>query len=182
MSIVAAFLMASATAPTIATSSHAESAGTSQSVHEIVVDAPRSAVWEAVSTSAGWTGWAATKAWSLPGEPDVIETSYDPQAAPGAPGNIRSRIVLKVPERLLAFRTIKAPEGFADFEALGAVAWVIELEPSGDGATRVRLTGSGFPRTAAGKRIQDFFLAHNPVALQSLGDRFASPRTANAAK
>ena len=182
MSVIAAFLLVSATAPTIATSSHAESAAASQSVHELVVQAPRSAVWQAVSTSAGWTGWAATKAWSLPGEADVIETSYDPKAARGAPANIKSRIVLKVPERLLAFRTIKAPEGFADFEALTAVTWVIELEPAADGATRVRLTGSGFPRTAAGRRIQDFFLAHNPVALKSLSDRFTATGTANAAK
>jgi uncharacterized protein YndB with AHSA1/START domain len=179
MTVIAFLLLAAgASSPVIETASHIESATASQSVHELVVQAPRAAVWDAVSTSAGWTGWAATKAWSLPGEPDVIETSYDPKAEPGAPGNIRSRIVLKVPERLLAFRTIKAPEGFADFDALAAVTWVIELEPAPAGATRIRLTGTGFPRTAAGKRIQDFFLSHNPVALKSLSDRFASPGTA----
>lgn len=179
MSVIAALLLAAgASAPAIATSS----ATADQSVHELVVGAPRPAVWQAVSTSAGWAGWAATKAWSLPGEPDAIETSYDPKAAPGAPANIKSRIILKLPDRLLAFRTIKAPEGFADFDALAAVTWIIELEPAADGATRVRLTGSGFPRTAAGKRIQDFFLSHNPVALKALSDRFTPAGTANAAR
>ena len=185
MTALAALLLAigtSAPAATISTSTHAESAASSQSVHELTVAAPQSAVWQAVSTSDGWTGWAAARAWSLADQPDVIETSYDAKAAPGAPANIRSRIILKVPERELAFRTIKAPDGFPDFEALAAVTWLIELEPAPGGGTRVRLTGSGFPQTPAGKRIQDFFLSHNPVALKALSDRFNPKVAANKAQ
>lgn len=183
MTALAAIALAAGSAPPlIETTSHVESASSAQSVHELVVQAQPSAVWQAVSTSQGWSTWAAANAWTLPGEPDVIESSYDPKARPGAPGNIRSRIIVSVPERLLAFRTIKAPQGFADADALTAVTWVIELEPVPDRATRVRLIGSGFPLTSAGKRIQDFFLSHNPIALRSLNNRLTAPGNSDRAK
>lgn len=168
------FAAAASSPPEVVTSaSHVESPSSAQSVHEVTIPAAQADVWKAVSTSDGWRGWAATQAWTVPGEPQVIETSYDPKGAPGAAANIKSEVVLMVPNRLLAFRTVKAPEGFADFDALTAVTWVIELEPAA-GGTRVRLTGSGFPRTLAGQRIQDFFWSHNPVALRALRDRFLS--------
>lgn len=174
-------IAAPAPANAVSTASHVESSTSSQSVHEVLVPASQAAVWAAISTSAGWRGWAATQAWTLDGDPQVIETSYDPKGAPGAAANIKSEIVLKVPERILAFRTVKAPEGFADFEALAAVTWVIELEPA-TGGTRVRLTGVGYPRTPAGQRIQAFFSSHNPVALGALRDRFASAGSDNSAQ
>lgn len=179
MSASLALLLAAApvsSAGPVTSTSHAESPASSQSVHELIVPAPRSSVWQAVSTAEGWRGWAARNAWLAPGEPDVFETSYDPNAAPGAAGNIKSRIILKIPERIFAYRTVKAPAGFADFDALAAVTWLIELEPVTSG-TRVRLTGSGFPRTPAGERILQFFLKHNPVALRGLHDRFVRPAT-----
>jgi hypothetical protein len=142
-------------------------------VHEVTVPSAPSTVWAAISSAEGWRGWAARSAWSSASEPLVIESSYDPKATPGDPMNIKSRVLLKVPERVLAFTTVKAPAGFADAEALSGITWLIELEPVERG-TRVRLTGSGYPRTPAGERILAFFLSHNPVALKSLHDRFAS--------
>ena len=153
-----------------AASSHAESTTATQSVHEVVVPAPPSAVWRAISTAEGWSNWAASKAW-ISGS--VIETSYDPAGSPGASANNKSEIVLSVPERIFAFRTIKAPAGFADFDALAKVTWLFELRPDGAG-TRVRLTGSGFPRTPAGRRVLAFFMRGNAIALKALRDSFAT--------
>jgi uncharacterized protein YndB with AHSA1/START domain len=173
--LLALLLATAAPAPTVGTSSHIETATSSQSVHEVIVPAQRADVWSAVSTAEGWRGWAATQAWVPAAEAQVIETSYDPKSRPGDPGNIKSLVVLKVPSRLLAFRTVKAPAGFKDVDVLSAITWVIELEPAA-GGTRVRLTGSGYPRTAAGERILGFFMSHNPIALRALRDRFATAR------
>ena len=155
----------------VSAASRIESPATSQSVHEVVVPAPPEQVWRAVSTTEGWRGWAAVQAWSTAGQPLLIETSYDRTAAPGHPANIKSLFVLAVPERLVAFRTVKAPAGFADFDALAAVTWLIELAPV-EGGTRVRLTGSGYPRTPAGERILGFFMKGNAAALGALRDSF----------
>ena len=169
--ILLAAAAALAPEPVVDTVRRVESPTSTQTAQQIVVPASQSDVWKAVSTSEGWRGWAAAQAWQSDDAAQVIETSYDPKGSPGAASNIKSQILLRVPERLVAFRTIKAPEGFADFDALAAVTWVIELEPTG-GGTIVRITGSGFPRTAAGERIQNFFLDHNPIALRALRDRF----------
>ena len=176
MSVFVAMLVAAAdpaAAGAVHTSSHAESATSNQSVHEVIVAAPPASVWAAVSTAEGWRGWAATRAWASAGEPQVIETTYDPRGAPWAAANIKSQVVLRMPDRPFAFRTIKAPAGFTDADVLTAITWLIELEPTADG-TRVRLTGSGYPRSPAGDRILAFFMSHNPVALRALHDRYSS--------
>ena len=71
-------------------------------------------------------------AWSP--APDLIETSYAPAARPGDPSTIRQQILLRLPERLLVFRTVKAPAGFPDFDTYAKVVSAFELEPAGRGA------------------------------------------------
>jgi uncharacterized protein YndB with AHSA1/START domain len=143
-------------------------------MHEIVVPASPRQVWDAIATAQGWSGWAVPIAWSPPGDPDIIETSYDPAAKPGGPANIQQRILARVPGRLLAFRTVKAPSGFKDFAAFSRVTSLFELEPVEEGRTRVRLTGTGYPDDETGRRLLGFFEAGNGKSLQWLSERFVS--------
>lgn len=140
-------------------------------VHEVVVDAPAAEVWEAVSTAHGWTGWATPVAW---GEGDLIETSYTPTAARGDPSTIRQLVTARIPGRLFAFRTVKAPAKFPHFEAFRLVSNVIELEPAGERATRVRLTAVGYPDNKAGRQLLAFFREGNRISLERLRRRFAT--------
>ena len=172
LAAAASGLAGAATAGEVSMSRSIESAQTQATVHEVVVPAGRAAVWQAISTAQGWRTWAAPAAWNDARDPAILETSYDPAASPGNGRTITQRIVLAVPERLFAFRTIKPADDFRDFEALAPVSWVFELEPDGPDRTRVRLTGSGYPRTAAGDRIRTFFEQGNSVALQFLRQRF----------
>ena len=142
-------------------------------VHEIRIDATVDAVWAAISTPAGWREWAVPVAWHPEGEPDIIETSYSPQARPGGPETIRQRILLAVPGRLIAFRTVKAPEGFPDFDSFSRTTGLFELAEEG-GRTRVRLTGAGYPDSEAGRRLLGFFREGNRVSLERLRQRFVS--------
>jgi hypothetical protein len=82
------------------------------------------------------------------GDPDAMETSYSPAAAPGDPRNIRQRFLLRLPDRLIVFRTVRTPPGFPHAAEFQRVISVVELEPVG-GGTRVRLSGTGYP---AGRR------------------------------
>ena len=140
---------------------------------EVEVPAPVAEVWNAVSTPEGWQSWAVPLARGVAGEPDMIETSYDAAAPVGGPGTIRQLFVARVPNRILAFRTVKAPQGFPDFDTYRKVVSVFELEPRGDGATFVRLWAHPYPDDEAGRRLRAFFERGNRSTLDMLRRRFA---------
>lgn len=146
--------------------------GTHTLVHELTVPAARAEVWRAISTADGWKSWAAPAAWAPAA--DIIETSYTPTATPGDKSTIRQQLVVRIPERIIVFRTIKAPQAFPHFDTYQKVTSVLELEPAGAGKTKVRLTGVGYADTEAGKRLLAFFRQGNSTSLGWLRDRFVS--------
>src|SRR5688572_20168130 len=98
MILIAAALAAAApagSADPVSAKAVQEADGSRTLVHEVVVDAPREAVWAAISTAEGWKTWAVPVAW--PAEGGGIETSYTPAAAPGDPSTIRQEVLLRVP-------------------------------------------------------------------------------------
>jgi uncharacterized protein YndB with AHSA1/START domain len=115
----------------VAVQKRVEADGTHTLVHEVVVDAPAREVWAAISTADGWKSWAVPVARVPAGRPDILETSYDPAAKPGDAGAIHQQFLAKVPERLLVFRTVKAPDRFPHWESYKLVTSVFELEPAG---------------------------------------------------
>lgn len=155
----------------VAVSTITEGDGSSTLVHEAVVEALAADVWQAVSTAEGWRTWAVPVAW-LDG--DLLETSYAPGASPGDSTTIQQRIAALVPGRLLVFRTVKAPDGFPNFDTFRGVTHIIELEPAGEGRTRVRLTSAGYPDSEAGRQLLGFFREGNRVTLEQMRRRFAS--------
>jgi len=150
-----------------------EADGSRTLVHDAVVPAPIAQVWAAISTPEGWRTWAVPFAHYVPGEADVMETSYQLRARPGDPSNLRQRIVARLPERLLVFRTVRAPPGFPHANAFYGVTNFIELAPDGAG-TRVRLTGADYPPGVAGDELLRFFRTGNKATLQALRRRFTS--------
>ena len=146
--------------------------GSHSLTHETIIDAPAAEVWAAISTAEGWKSWAVPVAWAP--EPNLIETSYDPAARPGDKSTIRQRLVAQVPGRTLVFSSVKAPEGFPNFETFAKVTSIFELEPVDARRTRVRLTGSGYADTDAGRQLLGFFEQGNTASLEQLRTRFAS--------
>ncbi len=161
---------AHALAQAVTVAIHTEADRSRTSVHEVVIVAPAVKVWDAVSTAQGWRQWAAPVAW-LNG--DVLETSYSSAAVPGDATTIRQLLILRVPGRILAFRTTKAPARFPHFETYKQVTSVIELEPQSAGRTSVRLTQTGYPDTEAGRQLLGFFREGNRLTLERLRRRFA---------
>lgn len=140
--------------------------------HETVVGAPLAEVWSAISSAEGWKSWAVPVAWTA--GPDLIETSYDPAARPGDKSTIRQRLIAQIPGRMLLFSTVKAPDGFPNFATFAKVTSVFELEPIDARRTRVRLTGSGYADTEAGRQLLGFFEQGNKLSLEQLRTRFAT--------
>lgn len=143
--------------------------GTHVMTHEVIVDAPAAEVWSAISTAEGWKRWAVPVAWTP--SPDVIETSYSPDAKPGDPSTIRQQILFLAPGGKLLFRTVKAPAGFPDFDTYAKVSSLFEAEPLGASRTRVRLTGSGYADTEAGRKLLGFFEQGNRISLEQLATK-----------
>ncbi|HXG80472.1 MAG TPA: SRPBCC domain-containing protein, partial [Sphingomicrobium sp.] len=144
--------------------------GSQALVHETTLDASPSDAWNAIATADGWKSWAVPTAW-LDG--NMLETSYATNAAPGDETTIRQQIILKVPERLIVFRTTKAPKGFPHFESFQRTTHWIELEPAGNKRTRVRLVSAGYADDEAGKQLAAFFTEGNRISLERLRRRFA---------
>ena len=170
--MIAALLLALAAAPPVSAATKERAPdGSHLLMHEAVVDAAPAEVWTAISTAEGWKSWAVPVAWAP--APDTIETSYTPTAKPGDPSTIRQQVLLRVPRRLMVFRTVKAPAGFPDFDTYSKVVSAFELEPAGDGRTRGRLTGTGYDDSEAGRRLLGFFEKGNQASLDALKARFA---------
>jgi uncharacterized protein YndB with AHSA1/START domain len=165
---------AAAAAQSVTMDERREADGTTTLTHEIVIDAPAAEIWTAISTASGWRTWAVPVAWDSPVEPGTIETSYTPSARPGDPSTIRQRILARIPGRLLVFSTVKAPDGFPNFETFARTIGFMELEPLGERRTRVRVTGTGYPDTEAGRQILGFFRDGNRISLERLRQRFLS--------
>ena len=142
-------------------------------VHEVLVDASVADVWTEISTPQGWMNWAVPSAWISPTDPDILETSYDRTDVPGSPGTIQQRFVARIPGRLLAFRTIKAPTGFPHWETYRGVTSLFEIEPVGR-QTRVQLTSTGYSDNDAGRALIAFFERGNAQTLESLQRRFVT--------
>jgi uncharacterized protein YndB with AHSA1/START domain len=178
--LIAIHAPAALAASDVSVSKHKLEDGRHALSHEVVVDAPVERVWAAIATADGWESWAVPVAWDH--APDVIESSYDKAAKPGDPTTIRQQILFRAPRRLMLFRTVKAPDGFPDFDTYSKVTSLFELEPLGDTRTRVRLTGSGYADSDAGRKLVGFFEAGNKVSLERLRDSFPAVPQAPLAK
>ncbi|HZG46181.1 MAG TPA: SRPBCC domain-containing protein, partial [Allosphingosinicella sp.] len=91
----------------------------------------------------------------------------------GDPRHIRQRFLRRVPNRLIAWRTIQTPPGFPHAAEYQRVTTRVELEPAGSG-TRVRLSGIGYPAGAAGDALLGFFREGNRSTLEQLRARFVT--------
>jgi uncharacterized protein YndB with AHSA1/START domain len=162
-----------AAAQDVAVTERREADGTLTLSHEVVVPAPQAEVWRAISTPAGWMTWAVPVSWTVENEEDSIEGAYRAAARPGDADLIRQQFLARLPERLLVFRTTRAPAGFPHFETYARVVTIFELEPAGEGRTRVRLTGTHYADSQAGRQLLGFFRDGNRISLERLRDRFA---------
>lgn len=150
-----------------------ESDGRQALSQSIEVAAPMAAVWEALTTGAGWRSWAAPFAevdYRLGG---IIETSYQAGARAGAPGNIRNQIVAYVPQRLLAIRNVQAPPNTPfDAAAFQALHTAVLLDAIDAGRTRVTTVMSGLRSGEPWDGVLKHFRWGNAWTLEKLKERF----------
>lgn len=169
-----AWLLMSATtaAADIVGSDQQPATGGSVLRQEVVVPASLRDVWQALTTASGWQSWAVPFAHVDLRIDGLIETSYDPAARRGDPGNIHNRILSFLPERMLSIQAVKAPPGFVHADKLSRLHSVIEIEAVDAEQTRVAISGVGYG--AEDSELAEFFRQGNDWTLSRLVERFAS--------
>jgi hypothetical protein len=104
--------------------------------------------------------------------PDDFETGYDPAAPAGGPSTIGQQWIARDAPRSASFRTTRTPAGFPHAEAYKRVVSTFTLTPEGPGATRVRLSGAGYPAGPEGDALIGFFRGGNTLGMRQLHARF----------
>ena len=123
----------------------------------VLVHAPSQKLWKAFTDTAAYRRWAAPVSsvdFRIGGN---IEASYDPKGHLGDPQNIKNEFVAYVPDRLLVFRNVQAPQQLPGREAYGHTIKTLEFAPVDASHTRVTISGVGFGKGTAYDQLYAFF-------------------------
>lgn len=139
-----------------------------------VVGASPDDVWAAFTTDAGFMKWAVPWAHITPGNGGSIEFAFAPNGKAGDPHNVRHRILVWLPAKLLIFQNEYLPPGPGPFDAgaFGAVRTMLSFEPDGTG-TRVTETVIGFGDGAKFDELYAHLRGGNAEYLATLAKNFA---------
>ncbi|NOX58624.1 MAG: hypothetical protein GXP29_07170 [Planctomycetes bacterium] len=131
-------------------------------VETVIIAAPVAKVWDAYTTSSGYTAWAAPVAEIDCRVGGLMRTHYDPKAKIGDPQTITSRIVNYVPQKML---TLKADVSENWPEILKSQAEhlynVILFEEVAKNKTRIVSYGLGYRDNKEMRGMLDFFVEAN---------------------
>ncbi len=149
-------------------------------VMELSIDVPASAadVWNAWATADGFRSWAVPFAAVDFRVGGFVESSYDPNAKPGDPNNIRNEVVAVVPGRMFVLRNTQAPEKVPfDAPTFRKTQTVVTLTALGEKSTRVTVANAGYASGAPWDGVYQFFRDGNAWTLAELRKRFENGPT-----
>jgi uncharacterized protein YndB with AHSA1/START domain/uncharacterized protein YciI len=136
-----------------------------------LVPASVDAVWECWTTSEGVQSFLVERAIIELRVGGKYELHFAPDAPWGERGSEGCRVLTYVPRRLLSF-TWNAPPVIPELRFVNTRV-VVELEPSGDDATEVRLTHLGFGMGGEWPKVVEYFDRAWGNVLTALVNRFA---------
>jgi uncharacterized protein YndB with AHSA1/START domain len=141
---------------------------------QLSIDVPASShdAFAAFTTSEGFASWAVPVAKVEFRVGGYIESSYNPDAKFGDPGNIKNQIDAYVPDRLLVIHNVQAPPGFADPELFQRTVTMIEFIALDAQHTRVTITNAGYGSGDRFDTLYRHFEWGDAYTLQELKTRF----------
>ncbi|HXC55025.1 MAG TPA: SRPBCC domain-containing protein [Rhizomicrobium sp.] len=166
-------VLASPAAAAVKDTSYADAGGARVLREAVVVDADRSAVWQAFTTDAGFAKWAVPVVHITPGNGGLIEFALSPNGKIGDPGNVRNRIDVFLPDELLIFHNEFVPAGGPfDPATFGSVRTLLSFDDAGGGRTRVTETVVGFGTGANYDQLYAHLRGGNAQYLTALAGNF----------
>jgi uncharacterized protein YndB with AHSA1/START domain len=125
-------------------------------------------VWEAFTTKAGLEAWMAPLVEIELAVGGVIRSNYNPKGTIGDATTIENTILAYDPQRMLALKATKYPEGFPFAEA-AAVTWsVFYFDEAGPGHTKITLVGLGYTDSSESQQMRAAFAEWNAHSLRQL--------------
>ena len=146
--------------------------GTRYYEDSLVIHAPGATLWKAFTETATYKRWSVPVSavdFRLGG---AIEASYDPKGRLGDPQNIKNAFIGYLPERLLVFRNVQAPDGLPGHEIYGQTVKIVQFEPLSADVTRVTVSGVGFGDGKAFDPLYRFFVEADGEMLKALRTAF----------
>lgn len=143
-------------------------------VIQLSADVPATSdeVWRTLTTADGWKSFAVAFATVDLQVGGIVETSYNANARPGDPDNIKNQIVAYIPGRMLAIRCVQTPRNFEHKEEFLSTATVLEVKPLEGKHSRVSLTAVGYRPGAAFDTLFQHFRWGDAYTLDKLRLRF----------
>ena len=150
---------------------------------EALINAPLNKVWEAYTTSAGWSSWVAPVAtvdFKIGGE---IRTNYNKDGTTDDEDINVLHIVNYVPERLITLQA-QVRKNWPDVlkEQEKRLFNIVTFERLGDNKTKVTSIGIGYKDTPELQNLLKFFVPANEETLQHLIDYVENGKSAFEAK
>lgn len=166
--------LAANAAPDIQDTSYRDAEGHRVQQLQLTVDVPPAKVWAALTTDEGIHSWVAPVAHVTSGNNGLLEASYLPTSKLGDPDNIRNRIVVYLPNKLIVFHNEHAPKnGPFKQEAIDKIRTMVELQDLGDGRTRIVESGVGYGEGADFDTMYAHFRDGNAEEFAALADALA---------
>lgn len=151
-------------------------------VTEGIVRAPVSELWRVFTTAEGFRKLGVAQCdidFRIGG---LIRSHYDPKGVLGDEATIQNEFLSFEPERMVSFRIQRPPKGFQFSEATWKGTWtVVTFTDLGEGRTQLRVTGMGYPDTAEGQKMREFFESGNAWVLRHLQQKFDATAPAQSA-
>jgi uncharacterized protein YndB with AHSA1/START domain len=141
-------------------------------VAEGIVGAPVAEVWRAFTTRAGMESWMVAAGDIELRVGGLMRTSYRKDADLNGDTAIHQQILSIDPERMLSYRTVKAPAGFAFAKAITETWTIIYFDPQSDGRTKVTVKMLGYTADPESQKMRAFFETGNKATMDGLIKKF----------
>jgi uncharacterized protein YndB with AHSA1/START domain len=120
----------------------------------LVINAPVTKLWKAFTDAAEYRRWSVPVAaidFRLGG---ILEASYDANGHLGDPDNIKNELIAYIPQHLLVYRNVQAPNVLPGKDEYAKTVKTIEFTEVGVNQTKVTVSGVGF---GEGKDFDDLY-------------------------
>ncbi|MEQ1818867.1 MAG: SRPBCC domain-containing protein [Terricaulis sp.] len=142
---------------------------------EGVVPAPVAEVWALWAEPEQLRTWLAPVATIDLRPGGMMEVSYEASGRLGAANNILNRVISVVPLQSFVIQVARQPQGVPN--EVRELATLIEFEPQGARATRVRVSMLGFREGQTFDGLYAFFARGNAYTLNELSERVTNGPT-----
>ena len=145
-------------------------------VHEGIVEASLTEVWNVWSTSEGLRAWMAPHAEIDLRVGGLMRANYNPDGQLGDSQTIVNTVLSFEPQRMISIKVVKTPEGFPFPNTITQMWSVIYFAAVDANKTSVREASLGFGSDDESQRMREFFNRGNATTMSELQRYFIEKR------